>query len=102
MEQAFRRGRIVFLAFFVLCTQGLMVSAHNFIVMIQLGPINVRDIAQDAINAASAGFVLLSLTNFALIILLGKDFGYEAPSRQYHQFQQSGLNNIQFQTSPPV
>eukprot|EP00879_Flechtneria_rotunda_P008643 GHRR01009056.1.p1 GENE.GHRR01009056.1~~GHRR01009056.1.p1 ORF type:complete len:169 (+),score=45.54 GHRR01009056.1:161-667(+) len=98
LEAAFKRGRLVFLAFFVLAAQGLMWSAHEFITQIQLGPINVRDVGQDAVNAASAGFVLLGLTNFALIIVLGKDFGFESPPK----YQQAHTGGIQFQTSAPV
>lgn len=68
MEQAFKRGRLVFLAFFVLATQAIMWSAHEFITTVTLGPINIRDISQDAANAASAGCVLLGVANFAIII----------------------------------
>lgn len=66
----------------------------QFITMITLGPINVRDVEQDAVNAAAAGYVLLGLVNFVLIIVLGKDFGYEA-AQNYQQ-------TVQFQTSAPV
>lgn len=69
----------------------------QFITQISIGPVNVRDVEADAVNAAAAGNVLLGVVNFALIIVLGKDFGYE-PAQQY---QQTG-NNIQFQTSAPV
>lgn len=100
LEDAFKRGRLVFLAFIVLVTQGTMWSAHNFIVQISLGPLNVRDIAQDAVNAAAAGFVLLSLTNFALIIVLGKDFGYTGPAAPKYQATNGG--GLQFQVSAPV
>lgn len=53
LEQAFKRGRIAFLAFFVLATQGLMWSAHNFLTALELtaAGINTRDLGQDAINA---------------------------------------------------
>lgn len=51
LEQAFKRGRICFLAFFVLATQGLMWSAHNFLTQLELVTLNVRDLGQDAINA---------------------------------------------------
>ncbi len=75
-----------------------MISAHNFMTSVTLGPINLDDIDQDATNAASAGFVLLGITNFALLIVLSKDFGidnhrgprYEPPSM------------VQFQSSAPV
>lgn len=69
----------------------------QFITQITIGAVNIRDVEQDAVNAASAGLVLLGLVNFALIIVLGKDFGYEAAQH----YQQTG-NNIQFQTSAPV
>ncbi len=62
------------------------------------------DLGQDAINAAAAGFVLLSIANFALIIILAKDFGVER-SPAYHQAPNSYNNNaniMQFQTSAPV
>jgi hypothetical protein len=47
----------------------------------------------------AAGFVLLSLVNFILLIVLGKDVGYEANNNPYQQAKASG---IQFQTSAPV
>lgn len=49
--------------------------------------------------AGAAGFVLLSLVNFILLIVLGKDVGYDATTNQYQQAKPSG---IQFQTSAPV
>jgi hypothetical protein len=73
-----------------------MISAHNFITQVTLGPINVRDLGQDSINAAAAGFVLLGFTNFVLLIVLGKDFGVQ-PNHQYQP-----TNGIQFQSSAPV
>lgn len=53
LEQAFKRGRICFLAFFVLATQGCMWSAHNFLTQLEItaGGLDVRDLGQDAINA---------------------------------------------------
>lgn len=52
LEEAFKRGRICFLAFFVLVTQGLMWSAHNFLTQLEVvGTINIHDLGQDAINA---------------------------------------------------
>jgi hypothetical protein len=55
LEQAFKRGRICFLAFFVLATQGCMWSAHNFLTQLELaaGGLSVRDLGQDAINAGA-------------------------------------------------
>ncbi|WIA11053.1 hypothetical protein OEZ85_011205 [Tetradesmus obliquus] len=100
IEQAFKRGRLVFLAFFVMVTQGIMWSAHDFITTLVLGPIMLRDIGQDANNAATAGFVLLGMTNFVLIIVLGKDFGYDAAA--HNSYQQTNSAAIQFQTSAPV
>lgn len=60
LEQAFKRGRICFLAFFVLATQGCMWSAHNFLTQIALaaGGLNVRDLGQDAINAGACSDTL--------------------------------------------
>jgi hypothetical protein len=49
--------------------------------------------------AGAAGFVLLSLVNFALLIVLGKDVDYNAVDNPYQQAKASG---IQFQTSAPV
>jgi hypothetical protein len=100
IDQAFKRGRLVFLAFFVMVTQGIMWSAHDFITSLVIGPINLRDIGQDAANAATAGFVLLGMTNFVLIIVLGKDFGYDAAAS--NSYQQTSSAAIQFQTSAPV
>ncbi len=53
LEAAFKRGRMCFLAFFVLATQGLMWSAHNFLTALELtaSGLNTRDLGQDAINA---------------------------------------------------
>jgi hypothetical protein len=48
--------------------------------------------------AGAAGFVLLSLVNFILIIVLGKDVGYEVNN----PYQQAKASGIQFQTSAPV
>jgi hypothetical protein len=53
----------------------------------------------DLAVAGAAGFVLLSLVNFILLIVLGKDVGYEANNNPYQQAKASG---IQFQTSAPV
>lgn len=99
LEQAFKRGQLVFLAYFVLCTGCVLLSAHNFITNIDVGPVNVKDLRQDAVNAASAGFVLVGIANFALIIVLAKDFGYQPAGGQY---QQTGSAGIQFQSSAPV
>lgn len=56
MEAAFKRGRMCFLAFFTLATQGLMWSTHNFLTQIEVNsPVNVRDLGQDAINAGRRG-----------------------------------------------
>lgn len=101
LERSFKRGQIVFLAFFVLATLCVMLSAHNFITHVALGPINIRDLGQDATNAAAAGFVLLGITNFALIIVLGKDFGLPAAEKNAYQ-PPGGMHAIQFQTSAPV
>ncbi|KIZ07467.1 hypothetical protein MNEG_0477 [Monoraphidium neglectum] len=102
LERSFKRGQIVFLAFFVLATMCVMLSAHNFITQVALGPINVRDIGQDSVNAAAAGFVLLGITNFVLIIVLGKDFGVPQGMTNPYQQPGAGLHAIQFQTSAPV
>lgn len=50
-------------------------------------------------HAGAAGFVLLALTNFVLLIVLGKDVGFEPDSVRYQAAKASG---IQFQTSAPV
>ena len=73
LERAFKRGRLVFLAFLVLATMCVMLSAHNFLILISVSAINInlRDVRQDAINAAVAGYVMLSVVNWALIILIG-------------------------------
>jgi hypothetical protein len=97
LEAAFKRGQVVFLAYFIIATVCVMLSAHNFITQLQLGPVNVRDLGQDSVNAAAAGFVLLGLANFVLLIVLGKDFGVQ-PQVQY---QQAGMG-MQYQTSAPV
>lgn len=55
LESAFKRGRISLLAFFVLATQGLMWSAHNFLTQMEIATVNVRDLSQDAVNAGEAG-----------------------------------------------
>lgn len=55
MAEAFKRGRMAFLAFFVLATQGLMWSAHEFLTQVQLGPVDVKDLGQDAVNAGAFG-----------------------------------------------
>ncbi|KAF8068254.1 hypothetical protein HT031_001941 [Scenedesmus sp. PABB004] len=103
LEAAFRRDRLVFLAFFVLVTNGLLWSAHNFITELQIGPIDVKDVAQDAVNAAAAGYVLLGLANFVLIIILGKDFGAEPPHAYAATHHHGGAGGtMQFQTSAPV
>jgi len=43
--------------------------------------------------------VLLSLVNFILLIVLGKDVGFDPVTNNYQQAKASG---IQFQTSAPV
>jgi hypothetical protein len=63
LENQFKRGQLVFLAFFTIATVCVLLSAHNFLTQVALGPLNVRDLGQDAVNAAAAGFVLLGLTN---------------------------------------
>jgi hypothetical protein len=98
LEAAFKRGQVVFLAYFIIATVCVMLSAHNFITQLQLGPVNVRDLGQDSVNAAAAGFVLLGLANFVLLIVLGKDFGVQPQGGQY---QQAGMG-MQYQTSAPV
>ena len=94
---------MVFLAFFVLATLCLMIAAHNFITLVALGPVGMQDLAQDSVNAAAAGFVLLGIANFVLIIVLGKDFGLpQGGVAAYPQPASGGLHAIQFQTGPPV
>lgn len=101
LERSFKRGQIVFLAFYAIATVCVLLSAHNFITQVALGPLNVRDLGQDSVNAAAAGFVLLGITNFALIIVLGKDFG--VPPGSANPYQAPGSSHaIQFQTSAPV
>ena len=69
LEHAFRHGRLVFLAFFVLATQCVLLSAHNFITQLDLvGPIDLKNLSADANQAAAAGYVLLGITNFVIII----------------------------------
>jgi hypothetical protein len=122
-----------------------MWSAHNFLTLIELGPVNLRDVGQDAVNAGvcvsgggwlmslisiartantqpqllrvrlkpdvlcpasctnhagAAGFVLLSLTNFVLLIVLGKDVGYEA--QHNNPYREAKASGIAFQSSAPV
>lgn len=92
------------LAFFVLATSCTLQSAHNFITHVALGPLDVRDLRQDATNAAAAGFVLMSLTNFVLIILLGRDFGLAqagGAGGTAGAYLPPG-HGITFQTSAPV
>jgi len=102
LENQFKRGQLVFLAFFTIATVCVLLSADNFITQVALGPINVRDLGQDSVNAAAAGFVLLGIVNFALIIVLGKDFGV-TPAAPANAYQPPGsLHSIQFQTSAPV
>jgi hypothetical protein len=103
LERQFKRGQMVFLAFFTLAALCVMISAHNFITQVALGPINVRDLGQDAVNAAAAGFVLLGVVDFALIVVLGKDFGvHQQGGGGGYEAQANGLHSIQFQTGPPV
>lgn len=106
LERAFARGRLVFLAFFVVATVCCLLSAHNFITDVAIGPVNVRDLGQDAVNAAAAGFTLLAFTDFVLIIVLGKDFGAPpvgaAGGQNPYADPYTGGHAISFQTSAPV
>ena len=98
----------MFLAFFTVATMCTLLSAHNFITDVAIGPVNVRDLGQDATNAAAAGFTLLALANMVLLIVLGKDFGmppmgaaagvnpYADPAYGV------GGHAVSFQTSAPV
>lgn len=105
LERAFQRGRAVFLTFFNLASMCVLLSAHDFITDVAIGPINVRDLGQDAVNAAAAGFVLLGITNFGLLIVLGRDFGAPPPAvPAYERPGMGGLgpHGIGFQSSAPV
>jgi hypothetical protein len=55
------------------CTGLLMLSSNSFINDISLDTLGLKSYATDATNAAAAGFVLLSITNFALLIIIGLD-----------------------------
>ncbi len=48
-------------------------TAHNFINDVSIASLGLKSYATDATNAAAAGFVLLSITNFALLIVIGLD-----------------------------
>lgn len=109
LERSFKRGQAVFLAFFTLATQCVLLSAHNFITQVALGPLNTRDLGQDSVNAAAAGFVLLGVADFALLIVLGRDFGMPpgallgaggGAGQPYLGGPGGGV--VQFQTSAPV
>lgn len=108
LERSFARGRLVFLAFFTIATQCCLLSAHNFITDVAIGPINVRDLGQDATNAAAAGFTLLAFTDFVLLIVLGKDFGAPPVGAAAGQNPYAdpaygvGGHAISFQTSAPL
>ncbi len=71
---------------------------------VAIGPINVRDIGQDSINAAAGGFVMLSFVNFVILIVVGKDFGLPPGAGGAGSYQPPGHlgMGIQFQTSAPV
>lgn len=109
LERAFKRGQACLLAYFTLATGCVLLAAHNFITQVALGPLNVRDLGQDSVNAAAAGFVLLGVADFALLIVLGRDLGYAAQQQQLGGGRDNGgaygsesVGIMQFQTSAPV
>lgn len=75
VADSFRRGRAALLAFTTLCCFCLLLSAHNFITRVDISAqLDVRDLDQDSVNAAAAGFVLLALSMMALMLALGTNF----------------------------
>jgi len=119
LPDAFRRGRAALLAFSTLSTLCLLLSAHNFITKVDISArVDVRDLDQDGVNAAAAGFVLLSLAMMALMIALGKDFscagcGQHAPVSPFLDAGAMGAGaggphgadygaHVRYQANPPI
>lgn len=81
--ESYNRGRMVFLAYFTIASILTMGSAHHFIMDMDITSLRV-DISEltseHAANTAAAGFMMVSVVNFALLIVLGIDFAYTPPS----------------------
>lgn len=98
---SYYKGRHVFTSYYLIATFCLMISAHNFLLVSMDGvlALNVKNVKQDAYTAAAAGFVMLSITNFALLIVLGLA---EDPNSSYQTFQNSNQPAIQFSSNSNV
>lgn len=68
VTKSLESARIPVIAFLVLSTVELMDEAEK---ALQLSDMTQTGLSESAINAAAAGFVLMSLFNFVLIVLLG-------------------------------
>lgn len=90
--ESYNRGRMVFMAYFTMATVLSMQSAHNFIMNIKVTSLKVdfTNPQTSATNAGAAGFIMVGVANFAILIVLGKDFAWTPPSTNAaiasHQF----------------
>jgi hypothetical protein len=71
--EAFEKGKAAFTSFFVMCTTLLMISSNQFIKDAAAGYRGSIAVVggQGANNAGAAGYVLLCIWNFCLLIILG-------------------------------
>lgn len=77
-----------------------MISSHNFINDVDITALGLKNYATDATNAAAAGFVLMAITNFCLLIVIGLDTDKQVSS--FYPTQPGNASSEQFQSSPPV
>jgi hypothetical protein len=78
-----------------------MIASHNFINDVDITALGLKNYATDATNAAAAGFVLMSITNFCLLIVIGLDTDKQVSSF-YPSSAPGGASSEQFHSSPPV
>lgn len=71
--ESFEKGKAAFTSFFVMCTTLLMISSNQFIKDAAAGYRGSIAVVggQGANNAGAAGYVLLCIWNFCLLIILG-------------------------------
>ena len=81
--ESYNRGRMVFLAYFTMATVLTMWSAHNFINTSFAGrvPFDIHNQTQTAVNAGAAGFVLVSIANFCILIVRRRPLVFNASRR---------------------
>ncbi|GAX83359.1 hypothetical protein CEUSTIGMA_g10784.t1 [Chlamydomonas eustigma] len=81
VEDAFERGRYIFLAYLAMASFFLTVSARDFVnnSVSNTQTLSIRNYNTDALYASAAGCIMLGVVNYCMIIFIGLGITTDIP-----------------------